>query len=267
MARKRRALFVSSAIGLGHVQRDLAIAREMRALQPDLEIDWFTVDPAPTLPASARASACTRSPRGWPTRAGISSAGRRARPAGLLRAAHDGRGDGAQLPGLRRPAARRALRHRDRRRGLGGRLPLPREPGAEAPAVRLPDRLRRLPADGDGQRARGLSSAPTATPTRSSTSRAIPWIRDARSSSAIREDVPELPVRPRPAEHPRLDRRATSPSPATRCRSIRSRSPTPSAARTARLPRATRSSSIAAVGGTAVGAPLLRPHRRGVPAR
>jgi pimeloyl-ACP methyl ester carboxylesterase/predicted glycosyltransferase len=48
MGRKRRALFVSSAIGLGHVQRDLAIAREMRALQPDLEIDWFTVDPAAT---------------------------------------------------------------------------------------------------------------------------------------------------------------------------------------------------------------------------
>lgn len=48
MARKRRALFVSSAIGLGHVQRDLAIAREMRKLQPDLQIDWFTVDPAAT---------------------------------------------------------------------------------------------------------------------------------------------------------------------------------------------------------------------------
>ena len=48
MARKRRALFVSSAIGLGHVQRDLAIAREMRKLQPELEIDWFTVAPAAT---------------------------------------------------------------------------------------------------------------------------------------------------------------------------------------------------------------------------
>lgn len=46
MARKRKALFVSSAIGLGHVQRDLAIAREMRKLQPDLEVDWFTVPPA-----------------------------------------------------------------------------------------------------------------------------------------------------------------------------------------------------------------------------
>ena len=48
MARKRRALFVSSAIGLGHVQRDLAIAREMRRLEPELEIDWFTVHPAST---------------------------------------------------------------------------------------------------------------------------------------------------------------------------------------------------------------------------
>lgn len=48
MSRKRRALFISSPIGLGHVQRDLAIARELKKLQPDLEIDWFTVDPART---------------------------------------------------------------------------------------------------------------------------------------------------------------------------------------------------------------------------
>jgi pimeloyl-ACP methyl ester carboxylesterase/predicted glycosyltransferase len=46
MSRPRRALFVSSPIGLGHVQRDLAIARELRKLTPDLQIEWFTVDPA-----------------------------------------------------------------------------------------------------------------------------------------------------------------------------------------------------------------------------
>ncbi len=46
MSRKRKALFISSPIGLGHVQRDLAIARELRKLAPELEIDWFTVDPA-----------------------------------------------------------------------------------------------------------------------------------------------------------------------------------------------------------------------------
>lgn len=47
-ARRRRALFISSPIGLGHVQRDLAIARELRNLHPDLEVDWFTTDPAAT---------------------------------------------------------------------------------------------------------------------------------------------------------------------------------------------------------------------------
>jgi pimeloyl-ACP methyl ester carboxylesterase/predicted glycosyltransferase len=46
MSRKRKVLFVSSAIGLGHVQRDLAITRELRKLQPELDVSWFTVDPA-----------------------------------------------------------------------------------------------------------------------------------------------------------------------------------------------------------------------------
>ncbi len=40
-----RALFVCSQIGLGHAQRDVAIARELRRLQPDLEIDWLAQDP------------------------------------------------------------------------------------------------------------------------------------------------------------------------------------------------------------------------------
>jgi predicted glycosyltransferase len=44
-SRRRRALFVSSAIGLGHALRDVAIADELRALHPDLEIDWLAQDP------------------------------------------------------------------------------------------------------------------------------------------------------------------------------------------------------------------------------
>ena len=40
-----RALFVSSPIGLGHSQRDVAIARELRRLNPDLQIDWLAQDP------------------------------------------------------------------------------------------------------------------------------------------------------------------------------------------------------------------------------
>jgi pimeloyl-ACP methyl ester carboxylesterase/predicted glycosyltransferase len=44
-ARRKRALYISSPIGLGHVQRDVAIARELRKLHPDLEIDWLAQDP------------------------------------------------------------------------------------------------------------------------------------------------------------------------------------------------------------------------------
>jgi pimeloyl-ACP methyl ester carboxylesterase/predicted glycosyltransferase len=40
-----RALFISSPIGLGHAQRDVAIARELRRLHPDLQIDWLAQDP------------------------------------------------------------------------------------------------------------------------------------------------------------------------------------------------------------------------------
>ena len=43
--RPKRALYVSSPIGLGHAWRDVAIARELRALHPDLEIDWLAQDP------------------------------------------------------------------------------------------------------------------------------------------------------------------------------------------------------------------------------
>jgi predicted glycosyltransferase len=45
LARPRRALFISSPIGLGHALRDVAIARELRALHPGLEIDWLAQDP------------------------------------------------------------------------------------------------------------------------------------------------------------------------------------------------------------------------------
>jgi pimeloyl-ACP methyl ester carboxylesterase/predicted glycosyltransferase len=43
--RGRRALYVSSPIGLGHAWRDVAIAHELRRLVPDLEIDWLAQDP------------------------------------------------------------------------------------------------------------------------------------------------------------------------------------------------------------------------------
>jgi pimeloyl-ACP methyl ester carboxylesterase/predicted glycosyltransferase len=44
-SRRRRAIYISSPIGLGHARRDVAIAQELRALVPDLEIDWLAQDP------------------------------------------------------------------------------------------------------------------------------------------------------------------------------------------------------------------------------
>ena len=43
--RRRRALWVCSPIGLGHVLRDLAIARALRERIPDLEIEWLAQPP------------------------------------------------------------------------------------------------------------------------------------------------------------------------------------------------------------------------------
>jgi pimeloyl-ACP methyl ester carboxylesterase/predicted glycosyltransferase len=45
LRRPRRALFLSSPIGLGHARRDLAVADELQQLHPDLEIDWLAQDP------------------------------------------------------------------------------------------------------------------------------------------------------------------------------------------------------------------------------
>ncbi len=49
LARPKRALFLSSPIGLGHALRDVAIARELRTLDPDLRIDWLAQHPVTTV--------------------------------------------------------------------------------------------------------------------------------------------------------------------------------------------------------------------------
>ncbi|UOY02342.1 alpha/beta hydrolase [Blastococcus sp. PRF04-17] len=43
--RPKRALYLSSPIGLGHAQRDAAIAAELRVHHPDLRIDWLAQHP------------------------------------------------------------------------------------------------------------------------------------------------------------------------------------------------------------------------------
>jgi predicted glycosyltransferase len=49
LARSKRALYLSSPIGLGHARRDLAIADQLRKLRPDLDVDWLTQDPVSML--------------------------------------------------------------------------------------------------------------------------------------------------------------------------------------------------------------------------
>lgn len=41
-----KILFISGSIGLGHVTRDIAIARELRKLIPDIDISWLAAHPA-----------------------------------------------------------------------------------------------------------------------------------------------------------------------------------------------------------------------------
>jgi len=51
--RPRRVLWISSPIGLGHVQRDLAIARALRRRRPELEIHWWAQPPVTEVLAGA----------------------------------------------------------------------------------------------------------------------------------------------------------------------------------------------------------------------
>jgi pimeloyl-ACP methyl ester carboxylesterase len=44
-SRPKRVLYISSPIGLGHAQRDAAIADELRKLHPDVQIDWLAQHP------------------------------------------------------------------------------------------------------------------------------------------------------------------------------------------------------------------------------
>jgi pimeloyl-ACP methyl ester carboxylesterase/predicted glycosyltransferase len=45
LSRPKKALYLSSPIGLGHARRDLAIVDELRKIEPDLQVDWLAQDP------------------------------------------------------------------------------------------------------------------------------------------------------------------------------------------------------------------------------
>lgn len=49
LRKTKRALYLSSPIGLGHARRDIAVARELRKIVPDLQVDWLAQDPVTRL--------------------------------------------------------------------------------------------------------------------------------------------------------------------------------------------------------------------------
>jgi pimeloyl-ACP methyl ester carboxylesterase len=51
--RRRRVLYISSPIGLGHARRDLAVAQELRKQHPDVQIEWLAQDPVTRVLATA----------------------------------------------------------------------------------------------------------------------------------------------------------------------------------------------------------------------
>ena len=128
----KRALYLSSPIGLGHARRDAAIADELRKLHPDLQIDWLAQHPVTAV---------------------LDHRGERVHPASRLLAsesAHvEDEADEHDLHAFQ--AIRRmdeilvsnfmvfddvvsdeSLRPRHRRRGVGSRPLPPREPRAQA---------------------------------------------------------------------------------------------------------------------------------------
>ena len=202
---RKRALYLSSPIGLGHARRDLAVADELRELHPDLQVDWLAQDPVTRVLADHRESI-------HPASAHLAS------ESGHIEA-ECGEHDLHAFRAVRRMdeilinnfmvfdelLERRALRPGDRRRGLGRRLLPAREPRAQAVAVRLADRLRRLAAD--ARRWRGGGGADRR-----------PQRRDARAARPLppaagpvglrrqRRRRRARQLRPRPAGDPRVDR-------------------------------------------------------------
>ncbi len=45
LQRRKRALYLSSPIGLGHARRDVAVTQALREIVPDLEVEWLAQDP------------------------------------------------------------------------------------------------------------------------------------------------------------------------------------------------------------------------------
>ena len=149
------ALYLSSPIGLGHARRDVASPPSCAACTRPAD-RLARAAPGHRVLAAMPARRCTPASAGWSTSPPTSRASRGEHDLHAFQAIR--RMDEIlveQLHGVPRRPRRGALRPRRRRRGVGRRLLPPREPGGQAVAARLDDRLRRLAADARGRRRRG----------------------------------------------------------------------------------------------------------------
>ena len=152
---------------------------------------------------------------------------------------------------------RGALRPLGGRRGLGPR-PLPaREPGAQAGAVRLDDRLRRLGADARRRRARGVPDRRLQRRD-GRARRAVPALRDRAVFVGDPADVVDRPLGP---DLPAVRDWAEAHFDFVRLGDATGR---PRRRRAARV-RRRRPLCVVSVGGSGVGAPPAAPGGRGVP--
>ena len=104
-AKTKRALYLSSPIGLGHGRRDIAITRELRKLHPDLQVDWLAQDPVTRLLETQRRTRPSVKPQTRERDAAHRTGIRRARSQRVSGHPPDGRGAHQQLhdlPGCRR---------------------------------------------------------------------------------------------------------------------------------------------------------------------
>ena len=155
--RERSALFISSPIGLGHIWRDVAIARALRELVPDLRIDWLAQEPV-TRVLRPRGSASIRRARDLASEAKHVDAESREHELHVFEAAQ--RMDEILLANFMLFYDVVEEEHYDAWIGdEAWELDyfLHENPECKRAALRLADRRRRLPPGARGRRAGGLS--------------------------------------------------------------------------------------------------------------
>ena len=205
--RGKKVLYLSSPIGLGHVRRDVAIVKELQAIGARCPGRLAGPTPGHHGPRSRGRDDPPRQrvagQRVGPHRLGV----HRSRASLFPGPTTDGRDPGRQLHGLPGGGGGGELRRGHRRRSMGRRLLLAREPRAEAGLQCVAHRLRRLPPDARRRRARGVPHRRLQRRDDRAHRQVPPDPRPGRIRGQSRRRGPG-DLRARPAQDPGLDRGA-----------------------------------------------------------